>query len=151
MKVGENMLEVYLKDIKHQRFNDVYFNKHMTHIDFDNDDIKKIIQAIDNVKYIGNYRVLSKFEKDTAISVREISTGCKTALNIASFPNEVFSVAECGDNALQVIFNYKRGKILMPMFSIPRLFTNEIKVLTSNEEYIINNHKQLEDILNKVF
>ena len=39
----------------------------------------------------------------------------------------------------------------MPMFSIPRLFTNEIKVFTSNEEYIINNHKQLEDILNKVF
>lgn len=114
------MLEVYLKDIKHQIFNDAYFNKNMENINFNSINIKRIIQTIDSVKYIGNYRVLSKFEKDTAISVRELSTGCKTAINIASFPSEVFTVAECGDNALQVIFNYKRGKIFMPMFSIPR-------------------------------
>lgn len=150
-KRGRNMLELYLKDIEYTRFNDVYFDKHITQINFENATIKKIIQNIDKVKYIGNYRVLSKFEKDTAISVRELSTGCKTALNIASFTDKIFSVAECGDNALQVIFNYKHGKIFMPMFSIPREFTNKIEVHTAQGKQIIDNNEQLEAILNTVF
>lgn len=145
------MLILYLKNVEHQKFNDIFFNKYMAQMNFDNEAIKKIIKAIDKVDYIGNHRVLSKFEKDTAISVRELSTGCKTAINIASFPNMVFSVAECGDNALQVIFNYTHGQIYMPMFSIPREFNNNIEVHTINNKQVVSDNRQLEHILNEVF
>lgn len=145
------MLVLYLREVEHQKFNDIFFDKYMTQIDFDSETIKNIIKSIDKVNYIGNYRILSKFEKDTAISVRELSTGCKTAINIASFPNMVFSVAECGNNALQVIFNYTRGKIYMPIFSIPREFNNKIEVHTTNNKQVISNNIQLESILNEVF
>jgi len=145
------MLEIYLKEIKHQKFNDVYFDRYMRQIDFNSNNIKNIIKAIDDVEYIGDCRVKSKFESNIAISVRELSTGCKTAINVISFPQEIFTVVECGDNALQVIFNYRRGKIFMPMFSIPREFKNEIKVYTIHGEQIINNNKQLEEVLNTVF
>lgn len=39
----------------------------------------------------------------------------------------------------------------MPMFSIPRIFINKIEVHTVQGKQIINNNKQLEDILNSVF
>jgi len=145
------MLEIYLKDIKNQRFSDAYFDKYMRQINFDSNSIRNIIKAIDNVEYIGYCSIRSKFDPNVGISVRELSTGCKTAINVISFPQEVFSVAGCGDNALQVIFNFKQGKIFMPMFSIPREFKNKIKVYTAHGEQIVNNNKQLESILNIVF
>lgn len=150
------MLKIYLGNNKlieysnYCQYNDTWFDKYHQDIEFDSS-INKIIELIDGVKYIGNYRISSKYEKDIALSVRELSTGCKTAINIASF-DKIFSVAECGDNALQVIFTFKRGSIHLPFFVLPREFQNEIEVYTADgEKCIIYNNEQLEDVLNKSF
>lgn len=150
------MLKIYLgnnkmiKDNNYCPYNDTWFDKYYQDIEF-NSSINKVIELIDGVKYIGNYRFSSKYERDTAVSVKELSTGCKTAINVASF-NKIFSVAECGDNALQVIFTFKRGSIHLPFFVLPRQFQNDIEVYTPDgEKCIINNNNQLETILNKCF
>jgi hypothetical protein len=145
------MLNIYIGSIdktnkQYCEYNDAWFDKYFKDIDF-NDTLQKIIKKIDGVEYIGNFRVNSKFEKDTAISVRELSTGCKTALNVAAFPNKTFSVAECGDNALEVMFNYTRGNIYIPYFTIPRKFKNEITVIENDTKTVIKDNTQLEEIL----
>lgn len=147
------MLKIYLGEVgenNYCQYNDLWFDKYYKEIKF-NKPISKVMELIDGVKYIDNYRFNSKYEKDIAVSVKELSTGCKTAINVASF-NKIFSVAECGDNALQVIFTFNRGSIYLPFFILPREFQNEIEVhMPNGEKCIINNNKQLESILDKTF
>lgn len=149
------MLKIYIgnnqeADKKYCKYNDAWFDKYVDNIQFD-DNIKKIIKKIDNVDYIGNKRVLSKFVKDTAISVKELSSGCKTVINVASFPNVIFSVAECGDNALQVLLNFKKGNIHLPFFVIPRKFVNDIEVIYNGKSTMVHTNEELENILNQIF
>ena len=132
------------------QINDAWFDKYLDNIKFD-DNIKKIIKLIDNVEYIGNKRVKSKYVRDIAISVKELSTGCKSVINIASFESKIFSIAECGDNALQVLFNFKRGNAYLPYFILPREFNNNIEVICNNKSLIIHNNNELENLLNDIF
>lgn len=159
MNVSERrmqMLKIYLGNIdkhkeKYCKFNDAWFDKYTDSIDFEQQLIQNIIKSIDHVTYIGNYRILSKFEKNLAIGVKELSTGCKTAINICSFPDKIFSVAECGDNALQTIFSCASGNIHMTAFVIPRQFHNQIEVNINNEKHMIQDNTQLESILYQYF
>lgn len=149
------MLRVYIGNIdksseKYCEYNDAWFDKYLDKIKF-NQNIIKIIRVIDKVTYLGNQRVESKFIKDTAISVKELSSGCKTAINIINFTSNIFSVAECGDNALQVIFNFKSGNLYIPYFIIPKKFNNEIEVNYNSNKIIVHNNIELERILNQVF
>ena len=149
------MLKVYIgnnqeANKKYCEYNDAWFDKYTDNIQFD-DNIKKIIKKIDDVDYIGNKRVLSKFVKDTAISVKELSSGCKTVINVANFPNIIFSAAECGDNALQVIFNFNKGNIYLPYFVIPRKFINNIEVICNGKSIVVHNNEEFETILNEIF
>lgn len=150
------MLKIYIKDINTEdknycMFNDAWFDSNVRKIDFNND-IIQIVKLIDEVKYIGDYRFDSKFKPGTAILVNELSTGCKTAINIAAFPDKIFTVAECGDNALQVIFNFKQGNIYLPYFVMPEAFENNIKIITNKtESQIIHNSNELKNILFDIF
>lgn len=149
------MLRIFIGSInktdkRYCEYNDAWFDKYVDSIKFDNN-ITKIIKLIDGVDYIGNYRVRSKFVKDIAISVKELSSGCKTVINVASFNNQIFSAAECGDNALQVLFNLKKGNVYLPFFVIPRKFINDIEIDYNGNILIIHNNKELEDILYQLF
>jgi len=142
------MLKIYVGELKdYCTYNDAWFNKYIDKIDFDNNIIKKLISLIDHVDYIGNKRVKSKFVSDVAISVKELSSGCKTVINVASFPDKIFSAAECGDNALQVLFNLKRGNIYLPFFIIPKEFKNNIEVVYNGNSNIVKDNYELEDLL----
>lgn len=150
------MLKIYLGNMDEYneiycKYNDAWFDKYTDSIDFEREFIQEIIKSVDHVTYIGNHRILSKFEENLAISVRELSTGCKTAINVSSFPARIFSVAECGDNALQAIFNLSGGGIHIPSFVIPRQFHNRIEVNIDSEKYIVQNNIQLESILYQYF
>lgn len=149
------MLNIFIGNIdknknKYCEYNDAWFDKYIEEVEV-NDAIRKIIKAIDNVNYAGNKRVISKYEPDVAISMKELSTGCKTAVNIAMFRNMIFSVAECGDNALQVIFNFKQGSIYIPSFIIPRAFKNNIDININGKICKVADNEQLETVLNSYF
>ena len=143
------MLIIYLdkNKIKQkiQYFNNSYFDLYVNKIAFNNNVIS-IISKIDGVKYIGDYRILSKFQPKTAIRVEELSSGCKTAINVYSFPQNIFYVGECGDNALQVICNYNHGNIFVDDFFIPLPFQNTIQVITQQGATTVNNNKELEKV-----
>jgi hypothetical protein len=63
----------------------------------------------------------------------------------------MFTVSECGDNALQTIFMLERGNIYLPYFVIPREFNNAIEVIYDNTNRIVNNNTQLEELLCSFF
>lgn len=152
MKGDKKMLRIYLQtdDTSIIKFNDNWFDNYINNINFD-DVVSNIIKSIDNVEYIGNYKVKSKFNNGASISVSELSTGCKTAINVYTFYDKMFTVSECGDNALQTIFMLERGNIYLPYFVIPREFNNAIEVIYDNTNRIVNNNTQLEELLCSFF
>jgi hypothetical protein len=152
MKGDKKMLRIYLQteDTSIIKFNDNWFDNYINNINFD-DVVSNIIKSIDNVEYIGNYKVKSKFNNGASISVSELSTGCKTAINVYTFYDKMFTVSECGDNALQTIFMLERGNIYLPYFVIPREFNNAIEVVYDNNSRIVNNNTQLEEVLCSFF
>lgn len=150
------MLRIYIGNINtddksYCKFNDDWFNGNLKQISF-NDTIKKIIKLIDEVDYIGDYKFNSKFIPGTAVSVTELSTGCKTAINIAAFPNKIFNIAECGNNVINVILKYKQGNIYTPHFIMSNKFNNDIEVITGHgKTYPISNNLQLENLLKNYY
>lgn len=144
------MLNMYLSSTgKEVMYNDAFFDLALDNIKFDTH-AQVIMKEIDGVKYSGGNRFYSKFNKETQVSVTELSTGCKTALNIYLFPNRIFYVGECGSNALDIILGMKNGSIFVTDFFIPAQFTNSIKIIHGDRNVIINNDIELLDIFEKV-
>lgn len=148
------MLRIYIGSITKDYciLNDAYFDRYIDHINFNSNLVKYILYKIDGVKYLGQQRVSSKFVKGIAISAKEMSSGCKTVLNVLSFSKEIFDIGECGDNALQVLFSLKSGNVYIPFFVIPPQFNNDIEIVINEmKKVIVHNNKDLENVLDKVF
>lgn len=120
------------KDKNYIKFNDAYFNKYYTDYKID-DTAKNIIKSIDEVEYTGNYRFKSKFEKEEAhIKLTELSTGCKTALNVYFNPDKIFTVAECGNNAFEEILKLNSGNAHLPYAKTAVKLEHTIRVYTTS-------------------
>ncbi|MDE7424244.1 MAG: DUF4869 domain-containing protein [Lachnospiraceae bacterium] len=108
------MINIYTKkdsniSDKIQYFNDRLFNTEVFGSEF-TDNEKQVIEQIDHAKVMDHMKI----ETDFGIgSILDLSTGCKTAINILRFPNRIISVDECGSNALKVILQFKEANIFM--------------------------------------
>ena len=105
------------KDKKIIKLNDIYFNTKTS--DLLDSRAEDIISVIDKTKIINKYTIASQFD-GTNLNIDKLSTGCKTALNILYNPEVIFDIAECGDNALDVIYSFDVGSVYCdyPMISI---------------------------------
>lgn len=45
------------------------------------------------------------------MDIDKLSSGCKTILNIIYFPDKVFSIQGCGNNALDIIYSLENGNV----------------------------------------
>ena len=61
-----------------------------------------IINAIDGSPLLGRYKLCFRFD-GIALGVNQLSTGCKTVLNVLYYPDKVFCLKECGNNALEIL------------------------------------------------
>lgn len=146
------MMEVYLAWTKSENsakvveFNDGFFDENLLKINFDSDKIKSLISTIDHGEYIGEFKFISRIGH-VPISVTELSTGCKTAINIASFPDTIISITECGINAVEEIFKLDKGKVFIdsPTY-IPYNKNKDIEVFKDGNKETMS----LED-LNRLF
>lgn len=103
-------------DMEYIELNDIYFNQNTAHkLD---DRAKKIIEIIDEAKLISKYKICSKFN-DIVLDVDKISTGCKTVLNVLYNPDKVFCMKECGNNALELLYNLETGSVYSDYALIP--------------------------------
>lgn len=117
--------------------NDLYFNLYTSNEEMTEEDRKLIYQADDAV-LTSDKHIETKYGLGT---IRNLSSGCKTLLNIVKHPDKVVCVEECGPNVLKLIFQMDNIKIYMsrPGFvEIPakaELRFNDREVVTGNAGY----------------
>ena len=56
---------------------------------------------------------------DIVPDVDKLSAGCKTVLNVLYNPDKVFCLKECGNNALEVLYNLEAGNVYSDYALIP--------------------------------
>lgn len=146
------MLKIHLNNISTDNvcfYNDFWFDRKYNEglIEITNKHIE-IIKMIDNVSYdVKKQRITSKFVPNLDLDLTELSTGCKTALNILSFPEECFYIGGCGKNALEVIFSLDDGNAYIKDYMVPPLITKPISV----DNIIISSYKDLLKTFDKSF
>lgn len=141
------MISIYKdkKDIPENReyveLNDIFFNKN-TVLVLD-DRAKIVIEKIDEAELDGKFKIKSKFNGVT-LDIDCLSTGCKTVLNVMYFPEKVFCLKECGDNAVEVLYALDKGYVYSDYAVIP--FDMEtVQVYSGNETKVINDYEELKE------
>lgn len=89
--------------------NDAYFNIITSTLPLDEAD-RKLIKRIDNAIVIDNVKIQSNYGIG---NITDLSTGCKTVLNIKKNPDKIFCIDECGPNALTEIFKLDKTFVCM--------------------------------------
>lgn len=117
--------------------NDLYFNLNTANEEMSEDEIN-LIQLVDDAKLTPDKHIETKYGLGT---IRNLSSGCKTLLNIVKHPDKVVCVEECGPNVLKIIFTMDNIKIYMSrptLAEIPedaKIRFNDVDVVTGNLGY----------------
>ena len=117
--------------------NDLYFNLNTSNEEMTEKD-RKLIQQADDAVLTPDKHIETKYGLGT---IRNLSSGCKTLLNIVKHPDKVVCVEECGPNVLKLIFQMDNIRIYMsrPSFvEIPakaELRFNDRDVVTGSAGY----------------
>lgn len=128
-------------DKEYVELNDVFFNQRtVSRID---DKASAIVEKIDASKLIGKYKMESKFNGVT-LDIDCLSTGCKTVLNVLYYPDKVFCLKECGDNALEVLYGLEDGAVYSDYAVIP-FDMNEVNVSDLNGTRVISDYEELKE------
>lgn len=118
-------------------YNDLYFNLNTANEEMTEKDIA-IIKRADDAILTQDKHIQTKYGLGT---IRNLSSGCKTLLNIIKYPEKVVCVEECGPNILKMIFQMDNIKIYMsrPGFTdIPKdakFRFNDCEIVTGNIGY----------------
>lgn len=128
-------------NIEYVELNDIFFNQNtVSRLD---ERAGTIIEKIDASKLIGKYRIESKFNGVT-LDVDCLSTGCKTVLNVMYFPDKVFCIKECGDNALEVLYGLETGAVYSDYAVIP-FNMDKVKACDEKGMIVISDYEQLKE------
>ena len=128
-------------DVEYIELNDLFFNQ-STASRLDNH-AKEVIKQIDDSELISKYKIVSGFN-GAALDVDRLSTGCKTVLNVMYFPEKVFCLKECGDNALEILYGLERGNVYSDYALIP-LEMDTFKVSVGSEGRMIDDYEDLKE------
>lgn len=128
-------------DMDYVELNDVFFNQNtVSKLD---DRANVIVEKIDASKLIGKYKIESKFN-GVALDIDCLSTGCKTVLNVLYFPEKAFCLKECGDNALEVLYELDAGAVYSDYAIIP-FDMKDVRVSDQNGIRVISDYEELKE------
>ena len=138
--IFKNKLDIP-NNMEYIELNDLFFNQNTTALI--DKRAEKFIETIDGAKLIGKYKILSRFD-DVAIDIDKLSVGCKTVLNVLYYPDKVFCLKECGNNALEILYNLEKGYVYSEYALIP--FTmGSVMVQTRSMKKIISDYEELKE------
>ena len=80
--------------------NDLYFNLYTSNLPFTKSD-EQAIFSIDGANVTEDGHIETRYGVGT---IRNLSSGCKTYLNVSKNPEKVVSAQECGGNVLSLLF-----------------------------------------------
>lgn len=127
------------KDTELIELNDIFFNQNIIEkLDMTAQDI---IGKIDGAILREDFKITSGINGEL-LNIDKLSSGCKTALNIFYFPEKVFSLKECGDNALDVIYLFESGQVYSD-YPIITLFMENVRIADKDGIRVINDYEEL--------
>lgn len=106
------MIDIYTEKKNSKNWilkNDLYFNLNTANEEMSEKEVK-LIQQVDEARLTTDKHIETKYGLGT---IRNLSSGCKTLLNIIKHPDKVVCVEECGPNVLKFIFAMDHIKIYM--------------------------------------
>lgn len=106
------MIDIYTKKQESLDWiilNDMYFNLYTSNEEISGYETK-LIQQVDKVRLTADKHIETRYGIGT---IRNLSTSCKTLLNIVKHPEKVVNVEECGSDVLKIIFSLDNIKIYM--------------------------------------
>ena len=128
------MIEIYTEKKNSKDWiiqNDLYFNLNTGNEEMTEKDIN-IIRKADNAILTPDKHIQTKFGLGT---IRNLSSGCKTLLNIIKHSDKVVCVEECGPNGLKIIFEMDNIKIYMSRQSFVYISDNT-KIRFNGDEIV---------------
>lgn len=129
------------QDMEYIELNDLFFNQNtVSRID---KRAEKIIEAIDDAKLISKYKICSRFN-GVALDIDRLSAGCKTVLNVLYYPEKVFCLKECGNNALEVLYAFENGHVCSDYALIP-FHMDSVIVQKRSEKRVICDYEELKE------
>ncbi len=117
--------------------NDLFYNLNTANEDMSAEEIN-LIRKVDQAELKPDKRIETRYGLGT---IRNLSSGCKTLLNIMKHPEKVVCVEECGPNVLKLIFAMDSIKIFMSrpgLVDIPdgkQICFNDGEVVIGNNGY----------------
>ena len=139
-KERHRMIDIYTEKKESKDWilqNDLYFNLNTGNEEMSENEIN-LIQQVDEAKLTPDKHIETKYGLGT---IRNLSSGCKTLLNIVKHPDKVVCVEECGPNVLKIIFAMDNIKIYMSrpsLADIPddaKIRFNDLDVVTGSKGY----------------
>lgn len=103
-------------NMEYIELNDIFFNQHTAAIL--DERANPVIEGIDHSKLLSRYKICSRFDGVT-LNTDQLSAGCKTVLNVLYYPDKVFCIKECGNNALEVLYGLESGAVFSDYALIP--------------------------------
>lgn len=126
-------------NMEYVELNDLFFNQNT--VSFIDKQAEKIIEMIDDTKLISKYKIYSRFD-EIALDIDRLSTGCKTVLNVLYYPDKVFCLKECGNNALEILYHFETGHVFSEYALIP--FTMDtIAAQSKSGKKVISDYEEL--------
>lgn len=129
------------ENFEYVQLNDVYFNE----VTFDllDERAKKIVEEIDETEILSKYKLKSRFGEDV-LNIDKLSSGCKTVLNVLYNTDKIFWIMECGENALEVLFQLEKGNVYCETPMIPFEFS-KVRAWTGKESKEFSDYEELKE------
>ena len=147
-RIGGGIMITIFKDkqdidqnMEYIELNDLFFNQNT--VSLIDERAGKIIETIDDAKLIGKYKICSRFN-DVALDIDRLSAGCKTVLNVLYYPDKVFCLKECGNNALEVLYGLEKGYVCSEYALIP-FDLDAVVVQTKIGKKILSDYEELKE------
>ena len=112
--------------------NDFYFNLYTSNQPLTEEDRQAIFQ-IDKAVVTEDNRIETKYGIGT---IRNLSSGCKTYLNVLKNPEKTVSVNECGRNVLDMLFRLDGVRLYM---GFPERFEigGDVRMMMNDKEIVV--------------
>lgn len=130
-----------------------YFRQFLKKEWFSDSVVQNIIKLVDNSECMGDYVI--KNSAGELIPPEWLSTGVKTAILIWKFPDIIFNLTQCGNNALACVASickvYERTELTyryLPWVLLEDIEVRKDNILVDHDKYYENIDSWLEECLN---
>lgn len=129
------------ENMEYIELNDIFFNQNtVAKLD---EEAGSIIEKIDDSKFISRYKIQSRFD-NAILNIDKLSSGCKTVLNVLYYPDKVFCLKECGNNALEILYGFENGYVYSDYELIP-FDIKKVMVQTKAGSVEISDYEELKE------